>query len=87
LHPFEHDPDPSPIAQGFVGVLDGPLRITSSMVRKSWLENGPGSSNDLRGSNPFVQVSWDEAEKLVADELHRVRAGFGNHAIYGGSYG
>lgn len=39
------------------------------MVRKSWLENGPGSSNDLRGSNPFVHVSWDEAEKLVADEL------------------
>ena len=87
LHPFERDPDPSPIAQGYLGVLDDPLRIKAPMVRKSWLENGPGSATDLRGHDPFVQVSWDEAEKLVADELNRVRSKFGNEAIFGGSYG
>lgn len=87
LHPFEHDPDPSPIGQGYLGVLDDPLRITAPMVRKSWLENGPGSATDKRGTDPFVQVSWDEAERLVANELERVKSTFGNGAIYGGSYG
>lgn len=87
LHPFEHDPNPSPIAQGYVGVLDDSLRITAPMVRKSWLDNGPGIATEKRGSDPFVQVSWDEAEILVANELQRVRSSFGNEAIYGGSYG
>jgi biotin/methionine sulfoxide reductase len=87
LHPFEHDPDPSPIANGYIGVLDDPLRIDAPMVRKSWLENGPGAATDKRGSDAFVQVSWDEAEKLVADELTRIKTSFGNEAIYGGSYG
>ena len=49
LHPFEEDPDPSPIGQGYVGVLNGPDRITAPMVRKSWLEGGPGAAGELRG--------------------------------------
>ncbi len=87
LRGFEEDPDPSPIGGGIVDVLDGPTRIKSPMVRKSWLEGGPGSATHLRGQDSFVAVSWDEAERLVARELDRVRQGFGNEAIYGGSYG
>lgn len=87
LHPFEHDQDPSQIGQGYIGVLDDDLRITAPMVRKSWLENGPGAKTDKRGSDPFIQVSWDEAERIVANELKRVKSSFGNEAIYGGSYG
>ena len=87
LHPFEHDPDPSPIANGYLGVLDDDLRIDAPMVRKSWLENGPGSATDKRGNEPFVQVTWEEAETLVADELTRVKSLHGNESIYGGSYG
>ena len=87
LHPFEHDPDPSPIANGYLDVLDDPLRIKAPMVRKSWLDNGAGSATDRRGQDPFVQIGWERAEKLVAAELHRVRTEFGNQAIYGGSYG
>ena len=86
LRPFEHDPDPSPIGQGMVDVLDGPTRIDAPMVRKGWLENGPGGG-DGRGREPFVEVSWDEAERIVAEELDRVRRKFGNQAIYAGSYG
>lgn len=63
FHPFEHDPDPSPIANGYLGVLDDPLRINAPMIRKSWLENGPGANTEKRGSDTFVQVSWDEAEQ------------------------
>ena len=54
---------------------------------KSWLENGPGAATEKRGVEPFVRVSWDEAERLVADDLNRVRNAFGNEAIFAGSYG
>ena len=87
LNDFEEDVDPSPIGHGIVDVLDGPTRITAPMVRKSWLENGPGSNNDKRGEDPFVEVSWEHAEQLVADELIRITSEFGNQAIYAGSYG
>ena len=87
LHPFEHDPNPSQIANGYLGVLDDALRIDAPMVRKSWLENGPGSATHKRGHEAFVQVTWDKAETLVADELSRVKSLHGNEAIYGGSYG
>lgn len=87
LHPFEEDPDPSPIGQGYVGVLNGPNRITAPMVRKSWLEGGPGTAGELRGKDDFVEVGWDEAERLVAAELRRVIDAHGNESIFAGSYG
>jgi biotin/methionine sulfoxide reductase len=84
LHPFDADSDPSPIGTGIVDVLDAPTRIKMPMIRKSWLEHGPGAATDKRGHDPFVQVSWDEAEALVANELNRVRQDFGNRSIFGG---
>ena len=84
---FEKDADPSPIAQGAIDVLHDQTRIQAPMVRKSWLEQGPGSNVKLRGVDPFVEVSWDQAEQLVADELNRVRNRYGNNAIFAGSYG
>src|SRR4029450_849949 len=38
-----------------------------------------------RGVEPFVAVSWDEALDLVATELRRVQATYGNEAIYASS--
>ena len=87
LHGFEQDDDPSPIGSGIVDVLDAPSRIRAPMIRRSWLESGPGSNNHLRGAEPFVEVSWEQAETLVAAELNRVRNRYGNEAIFGGSYG
>ncbi|MGB1753191.1 MAG: molybdopterin-dependent oxidoreductase, partial [Paracoccaceae bacterium] len=87
LLPFEHDLDPSPIGPGIIDVQHGPTRIDAPMVRKSWLEGGPGHRPELRGVDPFVAVSWEEANKLVAGEIDRVRKNFGNQAIFGGSYG
>ena len=57
------------------------------MVRKSWLEGGPGCRPQFRGVDPFVEVSWDKAHKLVSCELERVRTQYGNQSIFGGSYG
>ena len=84
---WEHDKDPSPIGPGILDVQHGPTRIDSPMVRKSWLENGPGNRNELRGIDPFIEISWDKAETLVAEELNRVKNNFGNSSIFGGSYG
>ena len=84
---FEYDQDPSPIGSGIIDVQHGPSRVRAPAVRQSWLENGPGSKTNLRGVDPFVEVSWSEAEKLVGGELNRVRHEYGNSAIYAGSYG
>ena len=87
LYGFEYDNDPSPIGSGIIDVQDGPTRISKPSIRKSWLENGPNSHNHLRGVDPFVEVTWSEAEKIVANELKRVSNIFGNSAIFAGSYG
>ena len=84
---FEHDPDPSPIGRGILDVQHGPTRIDRPMVRKSWLEHGPGAFTERRGVDPFVAINWEHAFELVGQELRRVREDFGNQAIFGGSYG
>ena len=81
MKPFAEDLDPSPIGPSIIDLLDDPMRITSPAIRESWLNDGPGSAPEKRGSDPFVRVSWDEAEKLVAAELDRVRTTYGNQAI------
>ena len=86
VHPFPGDPDPSPIGQSLLD-HDHPLRVRRPAIRRSWLENGPGSATDLRGVEPFVEVDWDTALDLAAAELDRVRTRYGNQAIYAGSYG
>ncbi len=87
MRPFEQDPNPSAIGQGIVDALDAPSRIRVPMVRKSWLDDGPGANTHLRGQEAFVEVSWETVCALVAKEIVRVRDDFGSNAIYGGSYG
>ena len=78
---WENDTDPSPIGSGILDIHNNSTRIDAPMVRKSWLESGPGSKNNLRGVDSYIAVSWDEAEKLIADELNRVRNNFGNSSL------
>ena len=87
LHPFEHDPDPSPIGDSIPGALTDALRISQPMIRAGWLEHGPRLHDNARGRDAYVAVSWDEALDLVAGELQRVRERHGNESIYAGSYG
>lgn len=87
LENFSGDPDPTPIGlDQHCDRLEG-IRVKRPAVRRSWLENGPGSCPELRGREPFVEVDWNEAMDLVAAELERVRSAHGNEAIFGGSYG
>ena len=82
------DPAPSPIGPAMWDAYQSPLRIQRPAVRKGWLHGkGPGRSGVGRGNEPFVEVGWDEATALVAQELQRVIKTHGNAAIFGGSYG
>lgn len=79
--------DPEPAALGASLLDHDQLRVQRPAIRRSWLEGGPGSANDRRGTDPFVEVSWERALDLVSGELARVRDEHGHTSIYGGSYG
>jgi len=80
------DPDPNPLLQNFPEALRHRARIARPMVRRGWLERGPGP-DDRRGRDEFVPMAWDRVLDLLARELARVRDAYGPRAIFGGSYG
>ncbi|MBM9508124.1 molybdopterin-dependent oxidoreductase [Actinacidiphila acididurans] len=84
--PHPADPAPSPLLAGVPGAQRHPTRIRRPAARLGWLERGPGPTG-RRGSEPFVELDWDEALDLAAAELARVRDRHGNQAVFGGSYG
>jgi biotin/methionine sulfoxide reductase len=86
LFPHEADPDPSPLLGNLPASLDSQARVRRPAIRRGWLEKGPGSSA-RRGREDFVEVSWEKAFELVANELRRVRAQSGPEGLYAGSYG
>ena len=86
VHPFPHDPDPSPLLDNIPDSVRHPTRVSQPMVRAGWMEHGPGPS-DNRGSEEFVPVSWDRLIELLSCELRRVYSDFGPEAVFGGSYG
>jgi trimethylamine-N-oxide reductase (cytochrome c) len=85
--PWDKDPWPSPQLPGVLDSIYSPSRIKYPMVRRAWLEQGPGADPAGRGDGDFVRVSWDKALDLVAGELLRVRNEHGPTSIFGGSYG
>ncbi len=97
LKGLDTDPNPSPIGLHMLAASrDTNVRITKPAVRAGWLQRyrAHGSPVALentitppRGSDTFVEVSWDEALDMVASELQRVRQQHGNSSIFGGSYG
>ena len=86
VRPHPGDPDPNDIIQNFPGALRDRARIAQPMVRRGWLENGPGP-DERRGRDDYVAMSWTAVLDLLGRELVRVRDGFGPGAIFGGSYG
>ncbi|HXX39731.1 MAG TPA: molybdopterin guanine dinucleotide-containing S/N-oxide reductase [bacterium] len=85
--PYGFDPVPRGYLNQLPGWVYAANRVRAPMVRESFLAKRSGSDRTKRGADPFVRVSWDEAIKLVADELRRVKSQYGATAIYGGSYG
>src|SRR3954451_3526421 len=86
VRPWSGDPDPRELIHNVASAQHHPTRVLRPAVRLGWLENGPGSGAG-RGTEPFVEVSWERAIDLVSAELARVYAEHGPSAVYGGSYG
>ena len=84
--PHPRDPDPSPLLGNIPAAVSHRARIARPMVRRGWLERGPGPDS-RRGREPFVAVDWPRALDLVAAELQSVYAAYGPCAVFGGSYG
>ncbi len=82
--PHPRDPNPSPLLGNIPASVSHRARIARPMVRRGWLEAGPGAD---RGRGEFVPVEWPRALDLVAAELQRVYAAHGPSAVFGGSYG
>ncbi|AMJ61002.1 molybdopterin guanine dinucleotide-containing S/N-oxide reductase [Bosea sp. PAMC 26642] len=86
VRPHQGDPDPNEIIQNFPAALRHRARIAQPMVRRGWLERGPGP-DDRRGRDDYVAMSWNAVLDLLGAELSRVRDDHGPGAIFGGSYG
>src|SRR5438105_4316701 len=84
--PHPRDPNPSPLLGNIPASVSHRARIARPMVRRGWLERGPGADRS-RGRDGFVPVESQRAIDLVAAELRRVYTGHGPRAVYGGSYG
>jgi biotin/methionine sulfoxide reductase len=88
IRPWAGDPSPTPIGAAMIDAYRSPVRITRPAVRASWLAERRGRpAEGKRGTEPFVEVGWDEALDLVAGELRRVIDVHGNGSIFAGSYG
>ncbi|MEM9350501.1 MAG: molybdopterin-dependent oxidoreductase, partial [Pseudomonadota bacterium] len=79
VDPHPRDLEPSAINDNIAGSLAGRARVLRPAVRQGWLEGRRG----VRGREPFVEVSWEEALGLVAQEVARLPG----EAVYAGSYG
>ncbi|MEU3274313.1 molybdopterin-dependent oxidoreductase [Saccharomonospora sp. NPDC006951] len=83
-HPL--DKAPSPLLGNVAAGSRHPTRIAAPAVRRGWLDHGSGPST-RRGRDDFVEVTWDTALDLLAEQLEATRKTHGNSAIFGGSYG
>jgi len=83
---YPGDPDPNGIIDNFFDALRHRARIARPMVRRGWLERGPGP-DERRGRDEFVPMAWDDVLDLLATELRRVHGSVGAEGIFGGSYG
>jgi biotin/methionine sulfoxide reductase len=86
VRPHPDDPDPNRLIENFPDALRHRARVARPMVRRGWLDRGPGP-DARRGREDFVPLPWDEMLDLLGNELARVRDQYGPGAIFGGSYG
>ncbi|MEC5317879.1 molybdopterin-dependent oxidoreductase [Brenneria populi subsp. brevivirga] len=85
--PFADDPAPSAMLDSIAPLVYSPHRIRRPAVRRSWLQKRENSDGALRGKEDFIEVDWDVALNLVAEENRRVRGCYGADGLFAGSYG
>lgn len=82
--PFADDPNPPAIPQILPEAVHHRSRVARPAIRRGWLET---RKRDGRGSDEFVDLPWNEALDIAAEEIGRICREHGNEAIFGGSYG
>ncbi|MGX8941785.1 molybdopterin-dependent oxidoreductase [Symbiopectobacterium sp. Eva_TO] len=85
--PFASDPAPSAMLDSIVPLVYSDKLIRRPAVRGSWLQKREHSDGTLRGKEDFVEVDWDVALDLVAQENQCVRDRYGADGLFAGSYG
>ena len=60
--PHPGDPDPNPLIDNFPSAMQHRARVTTPMVRRGWLERGPGP-DARRGDDAVVECFRDHADK------------------------
>lgn len=82
--PFQRDPNPPHIPDILPAAVHHRTRVSRPSIRRGWLAK---RERDGRGHEDFIELPWDEALDIAAEEIGRVRRTYGNEAIFGGSYG
>lgn len=77
----------NPLHSTIPDLIYAPTRIKYPMVRKSYLENPANPKPELRGSDEWVKVSYEDAIKLIAKELKATYKQKGKEGVFAGSYG
>jgi len=73
-----------PMLKSMADFVNSPNRIKNPCVRKSYLEGR--RDVDMRGAEPFVEVSWDTALDLVTEKLKEVKDRYGSESIFRTSF-
>jgi trimethylamine-N-oxide reductase (cytochrome c) len=74
------------LIEGLISRVYHKTRVKYPMVRKSYLANPDGDSKPhLRGKEPFVRISWDEALALSANAILTTAERHGNEALFSAS--
>lgn len=85
LTALPRDPHPARIGEGWLDAVQDPMtRIARPAIRKGWLKERDRARS---GDASFVELPWDEALDITAQELDRVIETHGNKSLFAGSYG
>lgn len=88
--PQASDKRPTPmLTEGVIARTYDKTRVAGPMVRKSYLEGFRSGKTkpELRGKEPFAQVSWDVALGLTAKAILDTIEKHGNEGCFSSSYG
>jgi trimethylamine-N-oxide reductase (cytochrome c) len=84
VEPLKQDGAPWELLGDMPDRLYNRTRVKAPMVRKDFLAKREKSNRADRGSRDFVEVSWDDALKIVSEEIQRVKGKYGNASLHRG---